>query len=104
MLPLPVTVTFWTFELVAGETGSAFHQPKREENTTTSTGKTTTCTYMCTDTNEEYHVMDVCHGRRGDDKFLRRPDAAWKYDHSHLRGTSLCNNRGLIVKPPHLNE
>ena len=34
--PLPVTVTFWTFELVAGETGSAFHQPKREENTKTT--------------------------------------------------------------------
>ena len=33
--PHPVTVTFWTFELVAGETGGAFHQPQREENTTT---------------------------------------------------------------------
>ena len=33
--PHLITVTFWTFELVAGETGGAFHQPQREENTTT---------------------------------------------------------------------
>ena len=73
------------------------------------TSKTTTC--ICV--NVWSHVRDMTngttctypnHGRRGAERFLRRPVEGWKYAQSHLRVDSLFVNLGRIVKPPHRSE